>query len=333
MCFRDKHVCEMEGKLWGSGETWYERSQLQMSQLQSVTSACSGGSVLGLCFYLDQFWIVPKMGNRANMELANRNRGHQRWYPGLRRNCCWRSGFAQSHLHILQGCDLSPTGAPKLSIGRYRKAAAMRTSMRSREGRRDQLRVWHQLPPTSLAKWQNMCAKRKENFEEGGETWYERSQLQISQLLTRTLRSTHFEAPHRHRRRLNHLHDRRVQLMHPWKQRPHQNFGDHPAWSKQMWLWSCVITIATPVVLTNCDTTTTWTKKLQCCNVTKPPPELHCISAAYWARHCWLWLVWLLKDKRITGILSPHFQISLTRKNEISAGSDPRVFASRPSNM
>ena len=167
MCFRDKHVCEMEGKLWGSGETWYERSQLQMSQLQSVTSACSGGSVLGLCFYLDQFWIVPKMGNRANMELANRNRGHQRWYPGLRRNCCWRSGFAQSHLHILQGCDLSPTGAPKLSIGRYRKAAAMRTSMRSREGRRDQLRVWHQLPPTSLAKWQNMCAKRKENFEEG----------------------------------------------------------------------------------------------------------------------------------------------------------------------
>ena len=203
MCFCDKHVCEMEGKLWGSGETWYERSQLQMSQLQSVTSACS-------MFLLEPVLNRTKDGQQGQHGTCQQKSGASKVIPRAAKKLLLKVRICSVPLAHPSGSSGLRFESHGCTQAEHRKAAAMRTSMRSREGRRDQLRVWHQLPPTSLAKWQNMCAKRKENFVEGGETWYERSQLQISQLLTRTLRSTHLEAPHRHRRRLNHLHDRRV---------------------------------------------------------------------------------------------------------------------------
>ena len=101
---------------------------------QSVSSACSAGSMLLLGSVLNRI----KDGQQGQHGTCQQKSGASK-IPGCEEIAAHPSGLRiESH---------------RCTLAEHRKA--MRTSMRgrwSREGRRDKLRVWHQLPPTSLAR-------------------------------------------------------------------------------------------------------------------------------------------------------------------------------------
>ena len=104
---------------------------------QSVSSACSAGSMLLLGSVLNRI----KDGQQGQ---------HGTWLQQ-------KSGASKIPRLCEEIALAHPSGlrieSHRCTLAEHRKA--MRTSMRgrwSREGRRDKLRVWHQLPPTSLAR-------------------------------------------------------------------------------------------------------------------------------------------------------------------------------------